>query len=1134
MEKMFRLMRGCKKNAHLRKIWMTMKLTIFLFFLAVSQMMAVETYSQSTRLSLNLQSVAVKDVLDQIEQKSEFVFLYNSKLIDVDRTVSLNLKDQKISDVLDKLFQEADVVYTIVDRQIVLTNKADQAGFLELSNVQQQKSISGKVTDATGSPLPGVTVVVKGTSQGIITDSFGNYSLTNVPENATVQFSFVGMKTQEIAVGKNATINVTLVDETIGLDEVVAIGYGTQKKGTITGSVSAVKGDVLTVSPMASTANTLAGHLPGLVSLQKSGQPGFDEANLSIRGFGDALVIVDGVQSSFNNIDANEIESVSILKDGAASIYGSRAGNGVILVTTKRGHDSKPTITLNSSFTMQGITVMPLPASSGQYAEMKSEAWLQSGQPAATVPFTEEQIQKYYDAADPYLYPNTNWYNELTRDWAPQQQHNLSVRGGSDRIKYYGFIGFLDQETIWKKNGGNYGRNNLQSNIDAKILDNLSLQLDVSSITEDREFPWRPQGEGANTVWQDYWNTLPIYPATLPDATKIPYAGPSGVGGAHVITNSEIAGYHNTELQTLKGTGALNYTFNFIKGLTAKALYNVIQTSSNNKHFTRPANFYTYDPASQIYTLAGATGDKASLSQTDDRSKIKTGQISLNYQHTFAENHQVKAFALYEAIDYSSDYLTAMRINFLTPAIEELFAGSTTNMTNNGSASEMGRKSYVGRLNYSYKEKYLVETILRADASAKFPSDKRWGYFPSVSLGWKISDENFMKGLQNLDHLKLRASYGQSGNDGVGNFQYLTGYKYGLTHILNNATQQGIVSTGLPNPNLTWEEISIYNAGIDFSMWKRKLYGEADIFYRERSGIPSTRIATLPSTFGANLPPENLNSLNDRGFDVKLGTAGSINDLTYDLNANISYTRSKWDHFEEPVYTDPDQERLYKKSGQWTDRAFGYASDGLFTSQDQINSLTFNQDGQGNKSLRPGDIRYKDTNLDGTLDWKDQVEIGKGTIPHWMVGFNTNLKYKDFDFSALFQGAFDYYNYIVLTHGALAPALVYDLRWTEENNNPNAFIPRLGGAATNNYGSDHYYQKAGYIRLKTLSFGYNLPKHLLEPVKLSGVRFYFAGYNLLTFDKLSKYGTDPEAPSGNAGYYYPQQKTITFGVNITL
>ena len=1114
--------------ACVEKFLKIMRISFFLIALASLQTFATSNYAQSKKIDLKIEKTSITKVLEKIEKETEFFFFYNNQVVNLDRQISINLKEKTINEVLDAIFRDSNINYTILDnnRQIILSAAGNSN-----ATMQQQKFISGKVTDLSGSSLPGVSVVVKGTTTGTITDADGKYSLGNVPENATLYFSFVGMKTQEIVVGGKTTINIKLEEETVGIEEVVAVGYGTQKRETITGSVAAVKGELLSLVPVASASNTLAGQLPGLVSLQSSGQPGSDDAALSIRGFGNALIIVDGVESGNNHIDANQIESVSILKDGASAIYGSRAGNGVILVTTKRGNMGKPMITLNSSYSLLGITAMPKPVNAGQYAEMVSEGWLQSGQNPNLVPFTIDQIKKYYAGTDPQ-YPNTNWYNVLVRDFAPQQQHNLSVRGGSDKIKYYGFLGYLDQQTMWKKNGGDYNRYNLQSNIDAKILDNLSLQLDIASIYESRKFPWRGQGIGEGT-WQDYWNTLPIYPSTLPDPTKISFANGAGTGGAHVVTNSAISGYDNTNSKNFRGTIALNYTCKQIDGLSAKAFINYLENSSYNKIFSKPVKFYTYDTKSDIYTLAGALGSKATLSQADVSDRTITGQMSLTYDHTFAKDHHITALAIYEAIDYSNNWLTAGRINFLTPAIEQLFAGSTTGMYNNGAASEMGRVSYIGRLNYSYKDKYLVESSIRKDGSAKFPSDKRWGYFPSVSLGWRINEESFMKNLESLDNLKLRVSYGKSGLDNVGNFAFMSGYAYGGTYLLGPDAQQGLNSTGIANPNLTWENIAISNIGIDFSLWKRKLYGEADAFYRTLTGIPTSRIATLPSTFGGSLPPENINSLNDRGFEFKIGTSGSINDLAWDISGNISWSRSKWDHFEEPEYTDPDQARLSTRSGRWTDISYGYVSDELFTSQSQIDALTFNQDNQGNKSLRPGDIRYKDINLDGKLDWKDQVEIGKGNVPHWMMGFNTNLKYRNFSLNALFQGAFGYYTFITLVHALVAPVQFYELRWTQTNNNPNALVPRLGGAGTNGLPSDYYYKKAGYIRLKSLSLGYDLPQQWLQKIQLSQVKIYVAGTNLLTFDKLKKYGLDPEAPTGQAGYYYPQQRTISLGANIS-
>ena len=340
-------------------------------------------------------------------------------------------------------------------------------------------------------------------------------------------------------------------------------------------------------------------------------------------------------------------------------------------------------------------------------------------------------------------------------------------------------------------------------------------------------------------------------------------------------------------------------------------------------------------------------------------------------------------------------------------------------------------------------------------------------------------------------------------------------------------------SIGLANPLLTWEKIKIYNVGLDVSFFQRKLYSELDFFYRERSGIPATRIGSLPSTFGADLPPENLNSLSNRGFEFMLGTNGSSGDFRWDINGNVSWTRAKWIHYEEPEYTDPDQIRINQRSGNWTDRTFGYLSDGLFTSMEEIEALEFDQDKQNNASLRPGDIRYIDVNKDGELDWRDQVEIGRGTTPNWMYGLSINLLYKNMDFSSLFQGAAGYHNYIRATLGAVPFDIYYKERWTQENNNPNALIPRVGGSGMNTSTSDHWIKNAGYLRLKTLSIGYNFPLKMISNLKLSKLRIYVAGTNLLTFDKLKKYGTDPEAPSGFTGAYYPQQKTISVGTNIS-
>ena len=1113
-----------------RQILMSMKFTAIL--LLVFCLEATARVNSQT-ITYKTENTSLEKIFSVIKRQSGYVFFFTYSSLKEAKPISINVKNANLLEVLDICFKDQPLTYRIVGKTILVKQREGtktDAPMPDAIPIPPDIDVSGTITDmTTGNPLAGATVKVKGANLSTTTDENGHFSIQAPPSATTLVISYVGYETVEAGIYKDIPLKLALKRKDARSEEVIVIGYGTQKRGNLTGSVSSVKSEDITTAPVASTINTLAGRLPGLISLQSSGQPGSDQADISIRGFGQALWIVDGVESDFNNIDPNQIESVSILKDGSASIYGSRAGNGVILVTTKRGRDQRPLVTINSSYTLQGITAMAKPTSSGQYAEMQNEKFTNQG---LTAPYTADQIKKYYAGTDPQ-YPNTNWFKETIRDWSPQQQHNFSIRGGSDKIKYFGFFGYLDQESVWRSNGGKYARYNLQSNIDAKITDNLSVQLNISVVTENRKFPWRTQAAGANSLWQDLWNSLPIYPATLPDPTKNSYANGQGVGSIKLISDYNIAGYDQNTNQNLKGAFVANYRIKAVQGLSAKAFINYEQDYQEDKNFTKPYDFYTYDVASQIYTLAGSLGTQARDVMQDNQYRNITGQLSLNYDRTFGSDHHLTVLALYEAIDYKTSYIQAGRDNFLTPAIEQLYAGAVQTSQATGSATEMGRASYVGRINYSYKDKYLLETTLRADASAKFPANRRWGYFPSVSLGWRMNQENFMRSIAVIDELKIRGSYGSSGLDNVGNFQYLSGYQFDGQWLIGANTQVGLVSTGLANPNLTWETIKIYNLGADFSLWKRKLFGVADVFYRKLSGIPATRVLSLSNTFGASLPQENLNSQNNRGFELTLGTSGNIRDLGYEISGNISWSRAKWGHYEEQNYTDPDQIRIYQLSGKWTDVQYGYESAGLFTTQDEITKLKYNYPA-GNSSLRPGDIKYVDVNNDGVLDWRDQVAIGKGTVPHWMAGATIKLTHGHFDLSALFQGAFGYYNYIQLDHGNINYSKVmYDLRWSEQNNSANAFFPRLGGSTTNGFISDHFYRKAGYVRLKALSIGYNLPKDILRKLNIQGLRMYFSGTNLLTFNKLKDFQVDPESPSGNAAYYYPQLRTITLGANLS-
>lgn len=996
----------------------------------------------------------------------------------------------------------------------------------------QNITVKGFVTNSNNEPIIGATIRdLENVTNGTVTNIDGSYTLNNVASNTTLEVSYVGMTTQTVRVEGRTIINVVMSEDIAALDEVVVVGYGSQKRVNLTGSVATISSTELTVAPVASTTNALVGRLPGLIAKQDRGLPGSDASTLSIRGFGSPLIIVDGIETSFNNIDASEIESISILKDASAAIYGSRAGNGVLLITTKRGTTGKPKFTLNSNYIIQGPTYLPKLCNSGQQTELEREAHLNAGKPEATAPWTQEEINLFYAGTDPD-FPNQDWYPLAARDWAPQHQHNLSVRGGNEKIKYFGFLGYLDQRSIFKNNGGKYQRYNVRSNIDAEITSKLNVQFDLSTIVEYRDFPWRGD-EAANSVWDEYWGSRPYFAGELPDKSKIAYAGLGGAVSLPAITNTEISGYRRTNSHNIKGSLSFDYKFN-LEGLSAKAFINYDRSYSFFKMWDWLVDSYSYNYSNDTYTQH-TTKSNRGLTYRDSKNRSITGQASLHYDNVFSEDHHVTALALIEIIDYNSDWIQAFRDGQKTFLLDYAFAGSLSNQKLNDGASEMGRTSYIGRVNYAYKSKYLLESTLRVDQSAKFRSDQRRGVFPSVSVGWRLSEEGFVKdNIPILENLKLRTSFSQTGNDAVGNFQYLSGYRYGETYLIGSNATAGLVATGLANPFLTWEEMTIYNIGIDFGLARGILYGEFDVFYRERDGIPGTRSVSLPTTFGASLPTENLNSINTRGFELTLGNEGRVNDFSWDISANLSWARSKWGFYDEPEYDDPDEARLYKKTGKWTDINYGYLSDGLFTSQQEIDGLDFvYNETQGNVALRPGDVRYKDTNDDGLLNWRDQVEIGKGSMPHWMGGINMNLNYQNFNLQALFQGAFGFTQKIVLIPGAVYSELVYNERWTPENNNHNGLVPRLGGASTNNYNSDFNYKKSDYIRLKTLSFGYSFPKSLIQRTNIENLQLYLAGTNLFTISGLNKYTIDPEGQSGNSGKYYPQMRTISIGLNLS-
>lgn len=1081
---------------------------------------------EQLRRSIQLSDVTVQQLVDRLGKDFKFSFFILDDQVSKTK-VSVNKKNATIAEILDEAFHSKEITYQIQSKNIIISQKkAIQKSGLS-DKEQKLMKIKGIVLNTQKEPVSGALIEVQNSKMKAVADVEGRFSL-EAPATGQLIVSYMGYGMQVVYLSGLSNYEIVLQDEVYALEETVVVGYGTQKKGNLTGSISSIKTENLTIAPITNVTNALTGQLPGLRTKQTSGIPGADGSKLSIRGFNSPLVIVDGVETSFENIDPGQIESISILKDGAASIYGARAGNGVVLVTLKKGKEGKVSIAANVSQTMQNSMTLIPTGSSGQRAEWDREAHINAGLPASQIPWTLSQIEEFYKGTNPD-YLNTDWFSAAIRPWAPQQNHNVSVSGGSDKVNFFSYVGYNKQTTIARHDGGAYDRLNTQITMDAKLLEGLQLSSSFNYIGEYRDFT------SMNLGHSNYYNALydsdPKYPLYLPDESMLSYAG-SSTGNALFVSSRELAGYSRSNNKNLRLNSALTYDFKNVEGLKFKAFINYSGSTGFSKIFRKQPDFYSYRAATDEYIFERKSANPTMIFLGASSSSDLTQQYSFSYERTFEGAHRVSAMLLHERINYNNEGFDTQRGDLTSEVVDQLFVGDPTTASNNGSASEMGRTSYVGRINYGYKGKYLIETIFRADASAKFPKDGRWGYFPSVSLGWVLSQEGFLAKSKVVDNLKLRASAGHSGDDGIGNYQYYAGYSYDMSYIMGSNIYQGLYLTGLANPQLSWEKLGIYNVGLDFSLLNRKIYGTVEGFYRLREGIPGYRVNSLPSSFGAALPLENMNSIDTRGFELEIGTKGKINKFSYDIAGNISWSRSKWVKFDEPVYVDPDQDRIYRNTGKWTDERWGYVSNGLFTSGDEIRALGFNYvELGGNDGIRPGDVKYVDTNGDGKLDWRDQVEIGKGTMPNWMAGLLLNLSYQNFHLNGVFQGAFGYTTYIDLE--SAPTTLKYENRWTSQENSPNSLVPRPGSKNLANWWySDYRNHNTSYLRLRSLSLGYEFNEKLLKTLKMSKLRVYVAGTNLFTLSNLNKLGVDPEAPEGTPAYYYPQQRTVSMGLSL--
>ena len=998
-------------------------------------------------------------------------------------------------------------------------------------------TVNGTVIDEFDMPVIGASIIIKGESGvGTITDFNGKFTLS-VPSDAVLQISYIGYKTTEIAVNRQQVLKVVLQEDTETLDEVVVVGYGIQKKASVTGSVAAISSDKLTEVKTTNVTNMLAGRLPGLRAVQRSGSPGDDEASVDIRGYGDMLVIVDGVERDYSQLDPNDIESISILKDAAAAVYGFKGSNGVLLVTTKKGTEQKAKIEYNGYVGIQQTTRYPKMMNAYQYASLYNEAIYNDNPWIGQNAYSQEQLDSYKNGT-----AGTDWWNETMRNSAPQTSHNLSVTGGSEKVKYYMSVGYMGQEGILQSNDWNYRRYNVRSNISAEIAKGLTVDLNLSGRYDNRQRPY-----DAGNIFRSAQMAKPTYSVYANDNPD--YWGATGDMPNPVhVSDSDNSGNEDRMRREFNSSLSITWEVPWVKGLIAKAMMAYDYKNTEYKTWRKDLTEYTYDAATDTYT--GKDVYTAHLESQLENYVKPTYQFSLNYNNTFAKVHNVGAMMVWERYDDKTSYVTGER-DFAIGLIPDLDYGNETNQVASGKTQRTAHAGLVGRLNYDYANRYLLEFNFRYDGTYKFQSGKRWGFFPGISAGWRVSEEDFFKDwLPNMDNLKLRGSYAKVGDEGdFDAFQYLEGYETGSTYIMgSNGVTSGLATTGMANTWLTWYESRIMNFGFEASYNRGIISMEFDWFRRNRSGLPATRTGSLPTTFGEDMPQENLNSDINKGFEIVIGHKYSIGDFNYSISANFSTTRIMYDYVEREASTNKYDNWRNNTNNRYKDIRWGKKVIGQFTSYEEILNSPI-QDENGNRTLMPGDLKFEDYNNDGIIDDKDTQPIGHGDTPRMYYGLNINTEYKGFDLTAFFQGAAGHD--IFVSGDILDPFIQQGLgnglelmtdRWHREDpTDPYSEwipgympAPRVAGVANNRSSNSWSLHDASYLRLKTVELGYTLPKSLTAKAFIERVRFYVNCNNLLTFtsnDPMMK-SIDPE---NNDSYmrYYPQMRTYNFGVNVT-
>ncbi len=1136
------------------EIFTRMKLTILLLCLSVLGTWAMDSYSQTTRLTVNFEQTSIKRILNEIEDQSEYRFFYSGD-VNVEKKASIALENKEVDEILNDIFEGSAVKYRIKGRQIALFVEENSN---TIRFAVQPINVSGKVTDGDGLPLPGVSVIIKGTTSGTTTNFDGIYRLKDVSSDKILVFSFVGMKSQEIQISGKNNIDIMMQEEAIGLEELIVVGYGTQKKVNLTGAISQISSDKLENRPITSSAQGLQGLIPNLNITFTSGEPGNTGTNFNIRGGtsingGSPLILIDGVEQNIELINPNDIANVTVLKDAAsAAIYGARAAFGVILVTTKQAEKDKPTrITYSGQWSWSKATIMPeLIDNSYDYAVAVNKAMNSFDGSQAFSDQHIEKIKAYHE--DPnnnpeweeiddkfYFYGHSDWKNELINDFAPTQQHNVKVSGGGKKTSYYTSVGYLNQEGIYKKGTDAFERYNVRFNVNNEVKDwlDINLRIAYNNKKTDKPHVYKSDANYINSIVFSRPTSPLVYPGEREEFQGLQFANPA--------TYQEKAGrdsYINHDLW-MTSEFVFKITNNFkINTDFSYQNYSVNQQRNATKIKFMNTGFETY---------YGETGNDYVYLSNFRRNHYAVNVYG-QYENHFGENHYVKGMIGYNQEWRNEQSFSAQRKELISdkiPAINLALGDQTVN----GSEAEYAIRGAFYRLNYIYKDRYMVEFNGRYDGTSRFKKSDRFGFFPSVSAGWRISEEEFMKALlPSIDNLKIRASYGSLGNQKTNSYyEYIAEMESGQTsrYLFNGLPSLYIKPPKLIPESLTWEKITSQGYGIDLNMFNNRLGVVFDKYTRTTSDMLMRK--SYPELLGTSAPFENAAELKTKGWEVAVRWNDKIGkDFKYGVELSMSDYETEITKFDNPTGS---LSTWYE--GRKFGEIWGYETEGIFQNEGEVNAHADQSDIAIN--WKPGDIMYKDqltvdTDGDGiadtgdgeinkgsyTLDDRGDLEIIGNSTPRYSYGINLNASYKNFFASVFFQGIgkrdfwpsdglfwpFATQWYQIQTH-------FIPNSWSADN--PDAYFGRLlARDSRNRQVQSKYIQDASYIRLKNLTVGYNIPRMLIQKAGFVSGKVFVSGQNLWEHSNVGK-PYDPEGIKTGSGLLYPFQKTYSVGINLT-